>query len=114
MRLFELYKQWWENTNDLGQWESYYDWYYLPYQFCSTPLYVLPFVAFLKNSKARDAIMAFTSFYCMFGGIAVMLYPGDVFIESLGISIQTMVHHGLQLALGVYVTVWNRKRYQNP
>ena len=39
-----------------------------------------------------------------------MLYPGDVFIEWLGINIQTMVHHGIQVLVGIFCLVYNRKR----
>ena len=40
-----------------------------------------------------------------------MIYPNDVFSTQLGISIQTMVHHGMQVVLGVYVSVYNRNKY---
>jgi hypothetical protein len=30
-----------------------------------------------------------------------MVYPGDVFISTIGVNIQTMVHHGAMVAIGV-------------
>lgn len=89
-----------------------YLWYAFPYQFCSTPFYILPLIAFLPNGKVRDALMAYTTSFILFAGVAVMIIPGDVFVRQIGINIQTMVHHGLQVVLGVYVAVYNRKRYQ--
>ena len=86
-----------------------YAWYAFPYQFCSTPLYILPFVALLPEGRVRRAMMMFTGTFAFFGGIAVMFYPGDVFIETIGINIQTMIHHGSQVILGIYTIVYTRR-----
>lgn len=108
---FEIYKQiiFTFKVKD-GVVEASYQWYSFPFQFCSSPLYVLPFIAFLKDGKVRNALMAFASTFMLFGGLAVMFYPNDVFCEYIGINIQTMVHHGFQLAIGVYIAVYNRKK----
>lgn len=88
-----------------------YQWYAFPFQFCSTPLYVLPFIAFLKDCRLRDAAIAFMASFSLFAGIAVMLYPGDVFMPTIGINIQTMIHHGSQVVLGVFFGVNYFKRF---
>lgn len=109
--LFEIYKQIefsFDYANGVSSWD--YQWYAFPFQFCSTPLYVLPFVAFLPEGKVRDCFMSYVSSFVLFAGICVMLYPNDVFISTIGINIQTMIHHGLQVVLGIYVFVYNRKR----
>ena len=115
--VFELYKEltyvinW--NFDETGKLiDVSYSWYAFPFQFCSTPFYILPFIVFLPNGKIRDAFMAYTASFVLFAGIIVMLIPGDVFVQQIGIDIQTMVHHGLQVVLGVYVAVYNRKRYE--
>ena len=87
-----------------------YQWYAFPYQFCSTPLYILPFLAFMKEGKVRDFFEAYISTFSLFAGLVVFIYPNDVFIKTIGINIQTMVHHGLQIVLGVYCAVYNRKK----
>lgn len=88
-----------------------YDWSAFPYQLCSTPLYILPFVAFIKNQKINDFFASYISTFALFGGIVVFFYPNDVFNNPyLGIHIQTMVHHGLQVVTGVFFAVHNRKR----
>lgn len=102
----ELYKQIvfsFNYENNIVTWD--YQWYAFPYQFCSTPMYALPFIVFLKDSKVRDSIIAFTSTFALFGGLVVMIYPGNVFIETIGINIQTMIHHGLQVVLGIFFTL---------
>ncbi len=78
-----------------------YDWHSFPFQFCSAPLYVLPLIAFLKNGKLREAIVAFFSTYTLVAGLIVCIYPGNVFVETLGIDIQSLVWHGSQVALGI-------------
>lgn len=87
-----------------------YTFYAFPYQFCSTPIYVLPFAILLPEGRCRDAVIAYLSTFSLFGGLAVMVYPGDVFIETVGINLQTMIHHGLQVVLGIYLLVRYRSR----
>lgn len=97
-----------EVSGGVAQWG--YQWYAFPYQFCSTPIYVLPFAAFLPQGRVRDAALAFLSSFALFGGLAVMIYPGDVFGAYTLVNIQTMVHHGLQVVLGIYLACYERKR----
>lgn len=109
--LFEIYKQlvFSISSNEFGvTWE--FQWYAFPFQLCSSQLYLLPFVAFLKDGKIRDSIIAFLATYSLFGGLVVFIYPNDVFVSTIGINIQTMVHHGLQLVLGVFLLVYYRKK----
>ena len=107
--IFEIYKQLNFSYNpSTDTWD--YQWYAFPYQFCSTPIFVLPFVAFLKDSKFRDAFVAYMAFFSLFGGIAVFFYPNDVFISTVGVNIQTMFHHGMQIVLGIFLTVHNRRK----
>lgn len=104
--VLEIYKQlvFSFNYNGVNAWWDY-QWYAFPFQLCSTPLYLLPFVAFLKDGKVRDAIIAFLATYSLFGGLTVMVSPNSVLIETIGVNIQTMVHHGLQVAFGVFFMI---------
>lgn len=113
MLTLEIYKQviFSFDLSDAGTVTWEYQWYAFPYQLCSTPLYVLPFIAFMKDCKVRDAFAAYMSLFSIFGGLAVYFYPNDVFVQTIGINIQTMVHHGLQIVLGVFCTVYYRKRF---
>lgn len=87
-----------------------YSWTDFPYQLCSTPIYLLPFVIFMKDGKVRDSIMSFISTFALFGGLVVFVYPNDVFVENTIVNLQTMIHHGLQIVLGIYFMVYNRKK----
>ena len=109
--LLEVYKQLvfsFSLTDNKPVWD--FQWYAFPFQLCSVQLYLLPFVVFLKDGKVRNAIMAFLTFFSFFGGLVVFIYPNDVFISMIGINIQTMVHHGLQVLLGIFFAVYNRKK----
>lgn len=110
---FEIYKQLdfsFSYNPETGVKEWNYSWYAFPFQFCSSPLYILPFIVFLKDGKVRDAFIAYTSTFVLFAGLAVMLYPNDVFVPRVMIDIQTMVHHGLQVAIGVFLFVHEYKK----
>ena len=109
--ILEIYKQFsfsFENNNGVGEWD--YSWYSFPFQFCSTPLYLLPIVAFMKDGKVRDSVIAFLMTYAFFGGIAAFILPSDLFIEEAMINIQTMVHHGSQIVIGIFYYVVYRKK----
>lgn len=87
-----------------------FQWYAFPFQLCSSPLYILPFVAFMKDCKIREFFTSFISTFSLFGGLVVLIYPNDVFIETTVINIQTMVHHGLQVVFGIWYAVHFRAR----
>ena len=91
---------------DVAEWS--YQWYAFPYQFCSTPIYVLPFAIFFKG-KVRDFAVAYMMSFSLFAGLAVMVYPVDIFIGMIGINLQTALHHGLQVVLGIYLAVHKRR-----
>lgn len=110
--LFEIYKQLIhgiELNNGRFAWD--YAWYIFPFQFCSSPLYVLPIIAFARNEKLRDCCVAYMMTFSLFAGLAVFCYPNDVFVETMGVNIQTMVHHGSQILMGVFFAVRYRDRY---
>ena len=110
MVLFEIYKQIVFSYDANTGWD--YNWSSFPYQLCSTPMYVLPILAFFKDGKIRDAAIFYIATFSFFGGLVVYIFPNDVFnTDLLGIHIQTMVHHGIQVILGVYVPVYYLKKY---
>lgn len=102
--ILEIYKQIVYNLeieNGVALWD--YTWYAFPFQFCSSPLYILPVIAFSKNEKLRDACIAYMISFSFFAGLAVFCYPNDVFIGTAGINVQTMIHHGSQVLIGAFL-----------
>lgn len=59
-----------------------YEWYAFPFQFCSSPLYILPFVAFAKDGKIRDSAMLFLATFSLFAGICVYVIPATFLFRA--------------------------------
>ena len=88
-----------------------YAWFIFPFQLCATPLYIFPLAALLPEGRVRRACMMYLSTYALFGGLVVMLYPGDVVTYFLTINIQGLLHHGIQLVGGIITVVHNRENH---
>ncbi len=107
----EIYHQtcfFFHNEGGVAVWE--YEWYKFPFQFCAAPLYILPFAVFPKSERIRDCATAFLMSFSLFAGLAVVIYPNDVFVRLIGATTQSMIHHGLQVVIGILIGVHNRKR----
>ncbi len=103
---FETYKQLnfsfsWDFANERAVWS--YQWYAFPFHFCSMPMYLAPLAALLPKGKVQQAIINFLGTFGLFGGMAVMIYAEPVYITTIGINIQTMVHHGSQVIMGIFL-----------
>lgn len=111
---FELYKQLvfsfhYDSVNEVSYWS--YQWYAFPFHFCSITMYLAPVAAFLKPGKVRQALFNFLGTFGLFGGLAVMIYAEPVLINMIGISIQTMIHHGSQVVIGVFLLASGRVQF---
>lgn len=80
-----------------------YRWSIFPYQFCSTPLYVLPLAAFMKEGQKRDTAILFLSTFSVVGGVIVFLIPESVFSDNIFSNFQSMLHHSIQIFIGLYL-----------
>lgn len=79
-----------------------YQWYAFPFQFCSTPMYVGLLAGLLKG-RVHRALCAYLATFALFAGLSVMFYPSTVFIDVIGINIQTMICHGSMVTIGIYL-----------
>ncbi len=114
MLFFEIVKQFQYNTSltdGVLKWNDQYAWHGFPFQLCSTPLFTMPIIAFVKDCKFRDSVIAFTATFAMFGGLVTILYPAQVFHVSLWINFQTIIHHSFQVIFGIYSIAYFRKRW---
>ncbi len=112
---FETYKQLifsfsWDTVNQEAIWS--FQWYAFPFHFCSMPMYLAPIAALLKKGKVQQAILNFLATFGLFGGLAVMIYAEPVFIPTIGINIQTMVHHGSQVVMGIFLLSSHRAEFK--
>ncbi len=102
--ILEIYKQInYTFTPSAGGIEADFQWYAFPWQFCSMPMYVGLLAGILPKGKVHDALCSFLATYSVFAGLCVMIYPGDVFTETAGINIQTMICHGTMLSIGIFL-----------
>ena len=108
MAVLEIYKQLiitYNPTNDTWV----YEWYAFPFQFCSTPTYItlLAFLFYkLDCKKIYNAMLGFLATYSLIAGfMVVFIGTQNVLCPYIGINVQTMVHHGLMVVLGVIILV---------
>ena len=78
-----------------------YQWYAFPFQFCSTPMYIGLLAAIIRNNTAHRRLCSYLASYALFAGVCVMLYPTTVFVDTIGINIQTMVCHGSMITVAI-------------
>lgn len=82
-----------------------YQWYAFPLQFCSTPMFVALIAAIIPSDKLYNACLAFLSTFGVIAGVLVMATADTVFIDTIGINIQTMIHHGSQITIGLFLLI---------
>ncbi len=79
-----------------------FQWYAFPFQFCSTPIYVGA-AACLTKGRVHRACCAYLATFSVFAGSCVMFYPEQVFIDTIGINLQTMICHGAMITVGIWL-----------
>ena len=82
-----------------------------PFSICSLSIYLLPFILFMnkeKHPKIIDSINGYLCFISLFSGLVVCLYTNMVMTRMIYINIQSLLHHGSQVILGVFIYVYNR------
>ena len=101
--ILEIYKQINFSFSYENGIEFSYQWYIFPWQFCSTPMYIGLLAGLTKKGYIHRAASAYLATFAFFAGAAVMVYPNDVFTNTIGINIQTMVCHGSMITIAVYL-----------
>ncbi len=110
--IFEIFKEvliTYQVDLNTGHISVNYDWTQFPFQICSTPYYTLPFIVFLKDGKVRKAFESYGALFIFIGGFANYCFPETVFFDSIFLTVQSMVHHGVMIAISIYIAVYNRK-----
>ena len=101
--VLEIYKQINYTFSYEGGITADYQWYAFPFQFCSTPMFIGLLAGLTRPGKVHDALCSYLATFAVFAGAAVMAIPGDVFISTIGINIQTMICHGSMVFIGIYL-----------
>lgn len=110
--IFEIFKQLIKSFHygNPSYWE--YSIRDFPFSICSMVYYLTPIILFVNKKKYPrlvDAAIGYSSFISLTMGIVVCLYPKMVTSELIYINIQTFVHHGALIIMGVFIYVWNRR-----
>lgn len=93
---------------------SYWEYSYrdFPFSLCSMIYYFVPIILFFnkgKHPKIVDAAIGYMCFISLIAGITVCIYSEMATSRLIYINIQTFIHHGAQVVLGVFIYVWNRR-----
>ena len=76
------------------------------------PYYFIPIILFVNKEKHPKIVDAATGYLCLItlaAGLVVCIYPKMATSTLIYINIQTFIHHGSQVVLGIFIFVWNRK-----
>ena len=82
-----------------------------PFSICSMVYYFIPIILLVNKEKHPKIVDAATGYLCLISlaaGIVVCIYTKMVTSTLIYINVQTFIHHGSQVVLGVFVYVWNR------
>ena len=83
-----------------------------PFSICSMIYYFIPIILFVdkeKHPKLEDTAVGYMCLISLFMGVLVCLYTDMVMSRLIFINVQSLIHHGTQVIVGVYIYVWNRK-----
>lgn len=78
-----------------------YDWWYFPFQLCSTPMYVMLLLPHIKKERLRLALLSFLMCYGTLGGVAVFADTSGLHYPVLALTIHSYLWHILQIAAGI-------------
>lgn len=111
MIVFDFYKQLVFSYNvDTNTW--HYAWSCFPFHLCSTTMYVGLIASLCKKSKLQDALLTYIAVFGLIGALATLLYPGFVFSGVIGVNIQTMLHHGIMIAISIWLFTSGRIKFE--
>ena len=93
---------------------SYWEYSYrdFPFALCSMIYYFIPIILFVdkeKHPKIVDTAIGYMSFITFMAGLIVVFYSEMATTTLIYINVQTFIHHGSQVILGIFIYVWNRK-----
>ena len=82
----------------------------LPLHICSSPFYVLPIFFLAKKDFIKRVSATFMCTFSLIGGFAVMAFPDSVFGAGIYTNYQSMIHHSMQILVGVCLGLRYGKR----
>lgn len=78
-----------------------YDWWYVPFQLCSVPMYVLLAYPWLRREGIRRTLLAFLMSYCLMSGIIVFADTSGLQYPIPELTAHSYVWHLLLILIGI-------------
>ena len=78
----------------------------ISFQICSIPMYLLPFIYFMKEGKLKQAFLGYVSFQSFTSAFFYFVKPAAVIgTKYIAISCHSVLWHSLMVASGVYAMI---------
>lgn len=78
-----------------------YDWWYVPFQLCSIPMYLLLAYPWLRKRELRKTILAFLSSYCLMSGVIVFADTSGLQYPVPALTLHSYLWHVLLILIGI-------------
>ena len=78
----------------------------IPFQICSIPMYLLPFIYFMKEGKLKQAFVGYVSFQSFTSAFFYFVRPAAALNTAyVAITVHSVLWHSLMVASGVYAMI---------
>lgn len=78
----------------------------ISFQICSIPMYLLPFIYFMKEGKLKQAFVGYVSFQSFTSAFFYFVKPAAALSTAyVAITVQSILWHSLMVASGVYAMI---------
>ena len=78
----------------------------VPFQICSIPMYLLPFIYFMKEGKLKQAFVGYVSFQSFTSAFFYFVKPAAAMNTAyVAITFHSILWHSLMVASGVYAMI---------
>lgn len=84
--------------------QGFYDWWYFPFQLCSTPMYLCLVFPFLPHGQYRQAAAVYLQSFGFLGGIMALLEPSGLMHPYWTLTLHGLLWHILLVFLALYCT----------
>lgn len=98
--VFEIYKQLFYYYNISP---DQYEWSILPFQICSTPMYLLLMLPFVKGKAFETVILDYVFAFGTFGGLATFLQPSGMIHDHLMLTLHSFIWHMVLMFVGIHI-----------
>ena len=78
----------------------------IPFQICSIPMYLLPFIYFMKEGRLKQAFIGYVSFQSFTSAFFYFVRPAAALNTAyVAITIHSVLWHSLMVASGIYAMI---------